>query len=249
MRFLLSLLAALSLGTTVLGTMVLGAAVLDATVQQDPLDLPSRLQLDAVAYAEAHAAQPSGSLLIKPLKPPTLPHLRAGEVRFEPSHLSKVNCAGPFFVAFRILVDGRLAGSARVDLEGRWTGRLLRAKKALPRKSIPDASQIETFDFEGTPPPGAITEFPEGSRLRLPVATGHILTQSDIQPIPMVNPGDPVRLDVVCGPLTLTSETLARSGGALGEKIRLELPGSRKGIQAVVTGPGKARLEWAPPEG
>ena len=213
---------------------------------QEPA-LGERLQQEALTYAEAQAAGLAGSLSIRVLRPPTLPRLAAGEVRFEPTHASKQDFTGPFFVAFRIFVDQRLTGSVRVDLEGRWVGRLLRVRTPLARKAIPSADQLQEIPFEGVPPPGAITEFPEGFQLKIPVPVGKILCRSDLQPIPLINIGDPVRLEMTCGSLVVASDTLARTAGALGDKIRLELPSSKKCLQAEITGPGEARLSWTGP--
>jgi hypothetical protein len=211
--------------------------------------LEERLQQEALTYAEAQAAGLSGSLTIRVLRPPTLPRLQAGEVRFEPTHASKQDFTGPFFVAFRIFVDQRPVGSVRVDLEGRWQGKLLRTRAAMARKAIPTEEQLEEVPFEGVPPPGAITEFPAGFQMKIPVAAGKILCRSDLQPIPLINIGDPVRLEMVCGSLILASETVARTSGTLGDKIRLELPNSRRCLQAQITGSGEARILWTRPQG
>jgi hypothetical protein len=214
---------------------------------QEPA-LGERLQREALAYAEAQSAGLAGSLSIRVLRPPTLPRLPEGEVRFEPLHASKQNFTGPFFVAFRIFVDQRPAGSARVDLEGRWVGNLLRTRTTLARKAVPNEDQLETIPFEGIPPPGALSEFPEGFQLKVPAVAGKILCRSDLQPIPLINIGDPVKLQLVCGTLVVASETIARTSGALGDRIRLELPNSRKCLQGLVTGVGEARLLWAGPQ-
>ncbi len=208
-----------------------------------------RLQQEALSYARAQAAGLAGSLTIRVLRPPALPRLPTGEVRFEATHASKQDFTGPFFVAFRIFVDQRPVSSVRVDLEGRWVGTLLRARAPLPRKAIPTEEQLEELPFEGVPPPGALTEFPVGFQLKIPVAAGRILRRSDLQAIPVINIGDAVRLEMVCGPLVVASETVARTSGVLGDKIRLELPNSRRCLQAQITGPGEARILWLPPQG
>ena len=222
--------------------------VLGLGVQAQELALDERLKQEAVVYAEAQAAGLAGSLSIRVLRPPTLPRLPVGVVRFEPTHVSKQDFTGPFFVAFRIFVDQRPAGSVRVDLEGRWVGTLVRTRAPLTRKAVPTEEQLEAIPFEGVPPPGAITEFPAGFQLKNPVAAGKILCRSDLQIIPLINIGDPVRLALVCGSLMVASETVARTSGALGDSIRLELPNSRRCLQAQITGPGEARILWTHPQ-
>ena len=97
----------------------------------------------------------------------------------------------------------------------------------------------------GAPPAGALSEWPDGYRLRSPVAPGHLLTMQDLETIPVVAAGEQVRLEVVSGPLTIALQAVARGNGAVGEKVRLELPTSHKVFQAFVTGPDQARSQWA----
>lgn len=228
-----------------LAAVLLSLATLAAWGQE--LSLEERLQTEAVTYAEAQAAGLEGTVAIRVLRPPALPRLPAGTVRFEPMGASKREFTGPFFVTFRLFVNQRPAGSVRVDLEGRWTGTLLRARQAMPKKAVPTDEQLEEVPFEGVPPPGALTEFPAGFQLRIPVSPGHVLVRTDLQAIPVINIGDPVRLELVCGSLVVASETVARTAGAMGDKIRLELPNSRRCLQAQITGPGEARIQWSAP--
>lgn len=208
-------------------------------------DLRARLAQAALAYAQAQADQGTGETVLRLVKVPDLAHLR-GEVAFAPSHLSKPQPVGAFFVALKATVDGRPAGLVRVDLEGRWQGALLRTRKALARKAVPAEDQLEPFPFEGAPPSGALTVFPEGFRLRIPVGAGKVLTRADLEPIPLVATGEPVRVTLAWEALTLTAEATARSQGCLGDVIRVELP-TRRTILAKVTGPGQARVDWARP--
>lgn len=209
--------------------------------EPDAAALAERLQREAVAFAEGQRAE--GGYRIRALKAPVLPRIAGDEVRFEPSHLSKREPVGPFFAVFKVLVNGRLAGNARVDLEGRWSGTLLRAKELLRRKTVPTDDQFEAFAFEGVPPTGALASLPQGFRLRLQAPVGHVLTQGDLEPIPLVATGERVRVTVQSGPLAISAEATARANGALGDKVRVELP-SRKWLQAIVTGPGEARVDW-----
>jgi len=206
--------------------------------------LPERLQQEAIEYAQGQTQASAGHYAIRATKTPVLPRVKGTEVRFEPSHLSKREPAGAFFAVFRVMVDGRLAGNARVELEGRWTGKLLKTTESLGRKTVPSESQLEEVPFEGNPPPGALTAFPSGFRLRASVPSGHTLRLTDLEAIPLVNAGDRVRLTLRSGCLIISADATARGPGALGDKIRVELP-TRKWIQVVVTGPGEASAEWS----
>lgn len=228
----------------ILAAFLLGAALLGAETE---IALPAgdKLHTQALAYAQAQVAGRDGTYVFRVLSTPILPKSPKGPLTFEPAHLSRPDLAGRFYVSFNAISDGRVLGMVRVDMEGRWTGQLLRFRTALPRRTVPEAGQLETFDFEGTPPAGALREVPEGYRLRGPVAQGKVLVRTDLEAIPLVNAGDPVRLALVDGDLSITVDALARSSGAAGEKVRLEMPTTRRMVQAVVTGPGEARVQWA----
>lgn len=220
-----------------------GFLALGAGAEEPLLGLPQRLQQEAVEFAQGQAQANTGHYAIRATKPPVLPRITGTEIRFEPSHLSKREPTGAFFAVFRVMVDGRLAGSARVELEGRWTGKLLKTTEPLSRKTVPSESQLEEVPFEGNPPPGALTAFPSGFRLRASVPSGHTLKLADLEAIPLVNAGDRVRLTLRSGYLIISADATARGPGALGDRIRVELP-TRKWIQVEVTGPGEASAEW-----
>jgi flagella basal body P-ring formation protein FlgA len=205
-----------------------------------------QLQADAVAYAEAQTQGLPGSYSFRVVRPPTMPHTAlGGKLAFEPAHLSRRDLGGYFFVSFKTTEDGRPLGMVRVDLEGKWKGQLLRTQTTLPRKAVPTEGQCEVVTFEGAPPPGALSEFPTGYRLRSSVGAGHILVQQDLEAIPVVLAGETVRLEMVSGPLVIALEAMARSNGAVGDKVRLEMPTTHKNMQAEVIAPGEARVLWA----
>nr|WP_320134134.1 flagella basal body P-ring formation protein FlgA [uncultured Holophaga sp.] len=215
---------------------LLGAAPVDMGLE--------RLKEQAILYAQSQADSAGGAYTFQVVETPRLLHLPKGQISFQADHLSKSDLTGRFFVVFRVLLDGRPTGMCRVDMEGHWKGTLLRAINALPRKTTPDMTQFESVPFEGTPPPGALTTLPEGFRLRLPVGVGHTLTRMDLEPIPLVSAGDRVRVEVAWGRVSISAEAIARGTGPAGSKIRLEMPGSRKLIDAIITGPGETRMVW-----
>jgi len=227
-----------------LAATLLTCLALRAGGEEAGLPLPERLQQEAVDYAQAQAMGSAGQYVVRAVKPPTLPRLKGTDIRFEPSHLSKREPTGAFFAVFKVFADGRLAGSARVELEGRWKGKLLRTREPLNRKAVPTEAQLEEVSFEGNPPPGALTKVPPGFRLRANVSSGHTLTQADLEPIPLVNAGERVRLTMRSGSLIISADGTARGPGALGDKVRVELS-TRKWVQAVVTGPGEASTDWS----
>lgn len=201
--------------------------------------LATRVAEEALAFAEAEAAKLPGSYRIRLVQAPAVPR---GEPRIESMRLSKNEPTGRFFVSLKLLAEGRPAGFARVDLEGTWNGNLLRAKESLARKAVLDPSQLESSPFQGTPPPGALTEFPEGMRLRQPVSAGKVLTRADLETIPLVQAGERVKLTAAVPGLTILVEGTARSTGGQGDRVRVEISTTRRLVQAIVSGSGETRL-------
>ena len=214
-----------------------------ALVAQAPASPAERLADMALAFAQTEAKKLGGEHSFKVAQPPKVPMSRPGTLTFEPSHLSKREPLGRFFVVLAYKVDGEKLGMVRVDLDGKWVGTVLRAKGELVRKTELSADQVEPSPFEGVPPEGALTELPEGQRLMRTVAAGKILTRADLEAVPLVVSGDKVRLTATHESLTVSVDTTARSRGGKGDRVRLESPGARRQVTAIVTGPGEARLQ------
>ena len=215
-----------------------------ALVAQSTASPIERLADAALAFATAEAKKLPGEHHFKVAQPPRLPILNhPGTLRFEPSHLSKHEPMGRFFVVVAVKLDGEKIATARVDLDGTWVGTVYRAKGDLARRAELSADLVEASPFEGVLPDGALTEIPTGQRLLRPLPTGKILTRGDLEAIPMVQSGDKVRLTATHDALTISLDTTARSRAGLGERVRLEAPGARRPVLGVVTGPGEAKLQ------
>jgi flagella basal body P-ring formation protein FlgA len=202
------------------------------------------LGAQAILFAENAARAFPGEYTIRAERPPKLPPMKAGKVTFEAERPSKQEPIGRFFVVFRVYLDGIFATTARVELEGAWSGALYRAKNTLQRKATVTESDLEAIHFEGVPPAGAVKDLPKGGvRLRQPMAIGKLLTQMDLEPIPLVSATDRVRVTLRNGGVSIQGDATARSNGAKGDVVRLEMDGSRKLVQGVVTGPCQAVID------
>ncbi len=226
----------------VMRALILGViACLGLRAGEDPRAV--HLAEAAIARAEVVASGLPGEWKFKLVQPPVLsPLLGPGPITVLGTHLSKRDPVGRFFVVLDLQMEGRRAGQVRVDLEGRWIGTLWRSREAIARRTLIEEPMLEAVPFEGVPPDGALLELPKGLRTKGPLSAGHTLTQLDVETIPLVQAGERVKLTAEVEGLLITTEALARSSGALGERIRLEAPGSRKPIKAVVTGPAEAKL-------
>jgi len=204
-------------------------------------------QLGALAqqYAETVAATLPGHFTIHAARRPVLPPMKPGKLTFEPERLSKQEPLGRFFVIFRVYVDGIFTTTTRVEMEGAWSGNLYRAKSALQRKTVIAEDTLETFQFEGMPPAGAVKDLPKDVRLRQPMNIGRVLTNMDLEPIPLINATDRVRVTLKNGGLHIQGDATARSSGAKGDTVRLEMDGTKKLVQGTVTGPCQATVTVA----
>lgn len=214
-----------------------------ALMAQAPLSPAETLAETALAFAKAEAEKLGGGHTFKVAQPPRVPVTRPGALTFEATHLSKKEPLGRFFVVVIFKVDGERVGMTRVDLEGSWVGTVLRAKGDLARQAELTDAQVEASPFEGVPPEGALTEIPESKRLMRAVVSGKILTRADLEAIPVIQSGDKVRLTATHESLTVSVDTTARSRAGLGDRVRLEAPGSRRQVIGIVTGAGEARLQ------
>lgn len=201
------------------------------------------LGIQALVFAENAVATLPGEYNFKVSSTPTLPPLKPGKLTFEALRLSKDEPVGRFFIVFRVNVDGRPVATARVEMEGTWLGELFQAKNALQRKATITEDDLQKIPFEGIPPAGALKELPEDVRLRQPLGVGKIVTKTDIEPIPLVNPTDRVRVTLQNGSLQIVGEATARSGGARGDRVRLEMDGSKKIVQGIITGTREAFID------
>jgi flagella basal body P-ring formation protein FlgA len=208
-------------------------------------DAVARLSEAAVAFAEMEAGKLSGEWHIKLAQPPRVPTgVVAGDFEIKPLLLSRREPRGRFFVVLDLWQEGRHAGQARVDLEGTWKGKLYRLKAPAARKAELSEDLVEAYDQDGQMPDGAITELPKGFRFRGPLPAGRTLHKGDLEAIPLIQPGDPVKVIAKANGAEVRRDATARSAGGLGERIRLEASGTRKVIQATITGPGEAEVAF-----
>jgi flagella basal body P-ring formation protein FlgA len=214
-----------------------------ALLAQAQVSPGEQLAETAMVFARSESAKFGGDYSFKVAQPPRVPLTRPGNLTFEPTHLSKREPLGRFFVVVAYKVDGERVGMTRVDLEGSWVGTVLRAKGDLTRQSELTAEQIDSTPFKGIPPEGVLTELPQGRRLTRAVVSGKILTHADLEAIPLVQSGDKVRLTATCEALTVSVDATARSRAGLGDRVRLEAPGARRQVIGIVTGPGEAKLQ------
>ena len=88
-----------------------------------------------------------------------------------------------------------------------------------------------------TGPPVEVSEL-TGRVLRRPVAAGRPIRPYDVEVASDVVRQQGVSVRFIRGGLTLRTEGRAMDSGRIGERINISLPGRRRPLSAVITGPG-----------
>jgi flagella basal body P-ring formation protein FlgA len=81
-----------------------------------------------------------------------------------------------------------------------------------------------------------------GRRLRGPASKGVPLFMEQTSVVELVKAGSSIVLVVRDGPVALTADVVARTGGGLGDIVAVYNPTTRKALTGVVTGPNRVEL-------
>ena len=90
--------------------------------------------------------------------------------------------------------------------------------------------------------PGVEIEALEGRKITVAVAKGAPLYMEETIPDTIVRAGQPAILIVHDGPVALSADVVARTGGALGDTVTVWNPDTRRALAGVVTGPNRVEL-------
>ncbi|MCC6729073.1 MAG: flagellar basal body P-ring formation protein FlgA [Chthonomonadales bacterium] len=82
-----------------------------------------------------------------------------------------------------------------------------------------------------------------GKRLRRRLAAGRPIAASDLRAVNAITAGRPVRVETVVGAVRVTVDGVARSAGAVGDRVRVYLPRTRAEVAGILGDDGTVRLE------
>ncbi len=77
-----------------------------------------------------------------------------------------------------------------------------------------------------------------GRKLTVALAHGTPIYMEDTQVNQIVTPGQPVLFILHDGPVVVSADVVARTGGGLGQTVAVYNPATRKALSGIVTGPG-----------
>jgi flagella basal body P-ring formation protein FlgA len=101
---------------------------------------------------------------------------------------------------------------------------------------------LERHLVEGREQPFDGIETVIGLRARRSLATGHLLVEGDLEPVPLVLRNETVRVLLRQGAIEIEMRGEVLADGWLGDRVRVRNPMTRRLMTAVVSGPGEVRL-------
>ncbi|MEZ5284197.1 MAG: flagellar basal body P-ring formation chaperone FlgA [Vicinamibacterales bacterium] len=132
----------------------------------------------------------------------------------------------------------RWVGAAEAELRVRVPH--LHTRRAVARGAVIGADDVELVEHEVT---GALRAWPgedaiDRTRALRSVEAGTCLSQSSLQKVPIVRPGQEVQALVRIGAVVAEARLVAAESGDEGSVIRVVNPESRRSLKARVVGPG-----------
>jgi len=145
-----------------------------------------------------------------------------------------------------VLVDGSLYSKKTVMLNVRASGCVLVASQPIRAKELLTASntKIELRDIPSATNRFLTTAPEDGAKMaNRPISAGTAITTDMISGKPTIAKGDPVLVVVQSGGVKVVSKGTASQDGAVGDSIRVNVPGSREEIQATVAQSGLVEVK------
>ncbi len=125
------------------------------------------------------------------------------------------------------------------------------AARDLRRGEAIDAScwKFERKRIEAAGPRPAAASALLGATSTRDMTAGTPITEVDVRREPLVRPGDFVELEVVRGPIRARSRAVARTQGALGDRVEIQCGDGRRRLVGIVIQRGLVRVELAESRG
>lgn len=198
--------------------------------------LDETIEQQAASFLSQHVTAPHDSMAITiGLPPASAPIDKIRDIGFELLSPRPVIGTVPFKVTL-FLDEGAaqsFAATARVriyDTVAVSAQRLDRHKTLLSEDIRLERREVTYLADAYFTDPGSLV----GKRIKRMTALGRILTESDVEEIPLIKRGSGVMVCVVIGPVTVSSKAKALEDGCLGDHITVQDVGTRKRLTGVV---------------
>lgn len=195
----------------------------------------------AIADKIAHALVSGPDRSIAPAYTVADQNLPAGDVQLAPA-------GAPFLtptyvgVPVAIRIDGKLARTVVAGYRVTTYVRTAAAARDLAPGAVLAESDLALARIASNGRPAVGTAVLVGRKLSSATVKGAPLYIEQTVPDTVVKAGQSALLVVRDGPVALTVDVVARTGGALGDTVTVFNPQTQKAIAAVVTGPNRVEL-------
>jgi flagella basal body P-ring formation protein FlgA len=205
------------------------------------LQVVSGARVAAIADKIAHGLVSGPDRSIAPAYTVADQSLPAGEVLLAPAGSPFVS-ATYVGVPVAIRVDGKLARTVVAGYRVTSYVRTAVAARDLAPGAVLAESDLALARVPSNGRPAVGTGVLVGRKLSSATVKGAPLYVEQTVPDTVVKPGQAAILMVRDGPVALTVDVVARTGGAVGDTVTVFNPQTQKAIAAVVTGPNRVEL-------
>jgi flagella basal body P-ring formation protein FlgA len=168
-------------------------------------------------------------------------NLPVGEVQIAPAGAPFVS-ATYVGVPVAIRIDGKLARTVVAGYRVTAYVRTAVAARDLAPGAVLSDTDLALARVAANGRPAVGVGVLVGRRLSSATPKGAALYVEQTVPDTLVKPGQAAILIVHDGPVALTADVVARTGGALGDTVTVFNPQTQKAIAAIVTGPNRVEL-------
>ncbi|MGC8668626.1 MAG: flagellar basal body P-ring formation chaperone FlgA [Chthonomonadales bacterium] len=203
----------------------------------------------AATEAVEAANQGGGELIVEASPPSTQLYVSPGSLTYLPGAPRGELGSGSVIVPVAILVDGKPAKSVDVLVKVRRRVTALVATRPLAPHDTLTSGDVTTAVVDG-PPGGApfLTDVAAlvGKRTTRQIALGAPLREGDVEAVPVILTGARVNVVISAGGVTITAPAVARTQGAIGDRVRVFVKTTRKELTGTVVDASTVRVEEVP---
>lgn len=180
----------------------------------------------------------------EPLPLPARLFVPAGKREYQPG-TPRIQAASAL-VPVTVLVDGKPAKTVEVAFNVRRTAQALVATKTLEAHTVLRADDVTMVSVDlppGAPVPLTDVQAAIGKRTTRRILQGQTLPANAVENVPVIAAGAKVTAEVVVGGVHITAPAIARTAGAVGDRIRVFVTDTKKELQGIIVDASTVRVE------
>ncbi len=190
-----------------------------------------------------------GELVVQASPPTTQLYVSPGVLTYQAGAPQGELGGGSVIVPVSILVDGKPAKSVDVLLKVHRKFAALVAARPLAAHDTIGAADVTTETVEA--PLGGPSFLRDvnsviGKRTTKQIPMGAPLREGDVEAVPVVVPGARVNVLITAGGFTIIAPAVARTQGAVGDRVRVFVKTTHKELSGTVVDAGTVRVEEVP---